>query len=291
MKHLFCFGMGYSALHLARHLSARGWTVSGTSQSEQSCQIIRRKGFDCTRFDDDHPLDPSVLDAATHILVSIPPGENGDRVWRAHCDDLAARAGQIEWLGYLSTTGVYGDRQGGWCDETSPLSPSTRRGEKRVAAEGQWMELYARAGLAVHIFRLAGIYGPGSSQLEKVAAGTARRRVKPGQVFSRIHVEDLAGALMASISKPQAGRVYNLCDDEAVPPQDVVAYAASLLGVEPPPEIPFDPETMTPMGLSFFAESKRVSNRRMKDELGYELKYPTYREGLKALLPGIGKPA
>ncbi len=287
MNHLFCFGLGYCGQALADVLAQQGWKISGTTRDGGCLENLRNKHFSAYLFDAETPLPDNALDEVTHILLSIPPGELGDPVFLEHGADLAARAKNLKWVGYLSTTGVYGDRQGGWVDENSSLTPSTKRGEKRLKAETDWLSLYENAGLPVHLFRLAGIYGPGSNQLEKVAAGTARRRIKPGQVFSRIHVDDIVGMLIASMSMPDPGRAYNLCDDEAIPPQDVVTYAAQLLGVEPPEEIAFEPKDMTPMGLSFFAESKRVSNQRIKDELGYVLKYPTYREGLTALLPTI----
>jgi len=289
MNHLFCFGLGYTGQALAQVLAKQGWKVSGTTREEQTREMLEQQGFQTFLFDSENLLPPEALDGVSHVLLSIPPVENGDSVFVQHSRDLAARAKNLTWVGYLSTTGVYGDRQGGWVDENSLLSPSTKRGEMRLRAEADWLSLFERDQLPVHLFRLAGIYGPGSNQLEKVAAGTAKRRFKPGQVFSRIHVDDIIGMLIASMKQPNPGRAYNFCDDEAVPPQDVVTFAAELLGVEPPEEIPFNPDDMTPMGLSFFAESKKVSNQRIKDELGYVLKYPTYREGLRALLPTLGE--
>lgn len=272
--HLFCFGFGFSAQALARRLRAQGWKVTGTS----------RTGGDGTlAFDGSTPLPASSLDGVTHLLVSVPPGHAGDPVLNAHADDLRRRAEQFRWAGYLSTTGVYGDRHGDWVDEASPLVPTTERGHRRLAAETQWREL----GLPLHIYRLAGIYGPGRNQFVSILDGTAKRIVKPGQIFSRIHVEDIAGVLAASIARPDPGRAYNVCDDEPCPPQEVVAFAASLLDRPPPPEIAFDDADLSPMARSFYAESKRVSNKRIKQELGYELLYPTYREGLTALLADL----
>lgn len=271
MPHLFCFGLGFTGQALARRLGAQGWTVSGTS----------RAGGDGTlAFDGSAPLPMSAFDGVTHLLISAPPGTQGDPVLNRHADDLARRAAQIQWAGYLSTTGVYGDRHGDWVDETSPLEPTTERGHRRLAAETRWQAL----GLPLHIFRLAGIYGPGRNQLVSILDGTAKRIVKPGQIFSRIHVEDIAGVLEASIARPRPGRAYNVCDDEPCPPQEVVAYAAALLQRQAPPEIAFDDADLSAMARSFYAESKRVSNHRIKEELGYELLYPTYREGLTALL-------
>ena len=287
MNHLFCFGLGYCGEALADALIDQGWKISGTTRDNATLERLRKKGFSMVLFDGNNTISPDTFDGVSHILLSIPPNKDGDPVFLKHGSDLAKRAKDLRWVGYLSTTGVYGDRQGGWVDEMSELTPSTERGEKRLKAETDWLSLYEESQLPIHLFRLAGIYGPGSNQLEKVIAGKARRRIKDGQVFSRIHVDDIVGILMASMNNPHPGRAYNLCDDEAVPPQDVVTHAAELLDVEPPEEVAFDPDNMTPMGLSFFAESKRVSNRRVKTELGYKMKYPTYREGLKALLPTV----
>jgi nucleoside-diphosphate-sugar epimerase len=196
---------------------------------------------------------------------------------REHAADLAAL--RPAWVGYLSTTGVYGDRAGGWVDEASALTPAGERGRRRVAAEAGWRAL----GLPLHIFRLAGIYGPGRSALDSVRAGKAQRIDKPGQVFSRIHVDDIAAVLDASIARPYPGAIYNVCDDDPAPPQDVIAYACALLGRAPPPLVPFDQAALSPMARSFYGESKRVSNRRIKDELGVRLRFPDYRAGLDAL--------
>ena len=291
MNHLFCFGMGYTAQALARRLSEQGWKISGTTRQDKADRIFTGTGYECIPFDQDNRLDSTALNGVTHVLVSIPPDERGDLVLRMHANELVRIGHQFEWIGYLSTTGVYGDRQGEWVDEVSPLNPSTRRGELRLVAEKQWLDLFVRHEMPVHIFRLAGIYGPGSNQLIKVLNGTAQRRIKPGQVFSRIHVDDIAGILMASFERPDPGRIYNVCDNEAAPPQDVVSYACKILGITPPDEIPYEPDKMPAMGRSFFSESKRVSNRRLKDELGYKLQYPTYREGLESLLSSLDMPA
>jgi nucleoside-diphosphate-sugar epimerase len=190
----------------------------------------------------------------------------------------------LRWIGYLSTTGVYGDRAGGWVDEEAPLIPTGERGRRRVAAEARWLDLVRRHGSLVHIFRLAGIYGPGRNALDTVRAGRAQRIVKPGQIFSRIHVADIAQVLRASMAKPEPGAIYNVCDDDPAPPADVVAFACDLLGVPCPPPVPFDEAKLSQMALSFYADSKRVSNRRIKEELGVRLLYPSYRDGLAALL-------
>jgi len=288
-RRLFCFGFGFSAEALARRLRSRGFAVAGTTRSEDKAERMRAAGVEPWLFADEAGLaEPErALAGTTHLLISTPPGEKGDPVLAAHADAIARLAPQLEWLGYLSTTGVYGDRQGGWVDEESPLEPHTERGKRRLRAETDWRELAARSGAPLHIFRLAGIYGPGRNQLRSLKEGRAKRIVKPGQVFSRIHVEDIAAVLEASIDRPNANReegaAYNVCDDEAAPPQDVILYAAELLGMEPPPEVPFEEAGLSPMAASFYADSKRVSNRRIKQELGVALAYPTYREGLRTL--------
>lgn len=228
------------------------------------------------------------LSRATHLLSSVAPDAEGDPVLRAAEDQIAEAAPHLAWVGYLSTTGVYGDHQGGWVDETTPLTPSTERGRARVMAEAGWQALAARSGLPLHIFRLAGIYGPGRGPFEKVRDGTARRIIKPGQVFSRTHVEDIAQVLAASIARPNPGAVYNVCDDDPAPPEDVIGHAAALLGLPEPQAVPYDLADLSPMARSFYAESKRVRNDRIKDELGVRLLFPTYREGLAALLEDAG---
>lgn len=287
MPHLFCFGLGYSAQVLAERLAAKGWHISGTSRNVEGVEAIAARGWRALAFDGTAPMPGDVLDGVTHILSSVPPTASGEPVLAAAGDALRAHASKLRWFGYLSTTGVYGDTEGGWVDEGSPLAPSTDRGHRRLAAETAWMDLHRTSGLPVHLFRLPGIYGPGRNQLESVLDGTAKRIVKPGQIFSRIHVDDIAGALEASIAAPRAGAAYNVADDEPAPPQDVVAYAAELLGRVPPAEVALEDANLSPMALSFYAESKRVSNRLMKEELGYRLRYPTYREGLTALLSGL----
>ena len=283
---LFCFGLGYTAGVLARRLRTQGWSVRGTSRSEAKCGELAAQGIIAWVFDRDRPLIDlaSALDGVTHIMSSVPPDAAGDPVLDHHGADIAARAAALQWVGYLSTTGVYGDRGGAPVDEASERRPSTVRGERRMAAEDGWCGLWRDHGVAVHLFRLAGIYGPGRNALATVKRGQARRIVKPGQVFSRIHVDDIAAILEASIDRPNPGAAYNLCDDEAAPPQDVIAYACELLGVEPPPEIPFAEAELSEMARSFYAENKRVVNERIKRELGATLTYRDYRAGLRALL-------
>tara|TARA_R110000868_G_scaffold38631_3_gene134958 strand:+ start:5419 stop:6282 length:864 start_codon:yes stop_codon:yes gene_type:complete len=275
---LFAFGLGFTSLALATRLQAQGLAVAGTCRSADKAASLRARGIDAHIYAPDQKFDANALNGTTHLLLSIPPDEAGDPVARDYGAALAALS--LTWAGYLSTTGVYGDRGGDWVDEASPLEPTTARGARRLQAEQQWAAL----NLPLHIFRLAGIYGPGRNQLVSLREGKARRVIKEGQVFSRIHVDDIAQVLLASIAQPHIGAAYNLCDNDPAPPQEVVTYAAELLGMTPPPEINFEDADLSPMAKSFYAESKRVSNKRIREELGVVLKYPTYREGLKALL-------
>ncbi len=281
---LFCFGLGYSAMVLARRLIAKHWRVAGTVRSPEKAKALAAEGIEAFVFERGRVLDPAALAGTTHLLSSVPPDEKGDPVLDALGSDLLRLEG-VKWTGYLSTTGVYGDRGGEWVDERAALRPAGKRGAARVAAEDAWRAL-GRVGHKVHVFRIAGIYGPGRSALDTVREGRAKRVVKPGQVFGRIHVDDIATVLEASLAKPEADAIYNVADDDPAPPQDVIAYACALLGVEAPPEIPYDiaAKDMSEMARSFYAESKRVSNRKIKEELGVRLAYPDYRKGLQALL-------
>lgn len=281
---LLSLGHGYSARALARRLGP-DWRIIGTTRSPEKAQVLSAEGIEPRIWPDPSRGTDLAADiaAATHILSSAGPGEDGD----PFLPELgpALIAARPRWVGYLSTTGVYGDFGGAWVDEETPLNPTTRRGQLRVAAEAAWRETAEKGGWPLHIFRLAGIYGPGRGPFAKVRAGTARAIVKPGQVFSRIHVEDIAQVVAASMAAAfPDGRIYNVNDDEPAPPQDVLAHAAHLLGVAPPQEVPFDSAEMTPMAASFYAECKRTRNDRMKSDLGISLMYPTYREGLAALL-------
>jgi len=282
---LFCFGLGYTGGALARRLLAGGWQVAGTSREPSALADLAAAGAQLHRFDRGQPLPQpalAALKAASHVLSTVPPDAEGDAVLDLHGEALR-RLGQARWLGYLSTTNVYGDRGGDWVDEATPPAPTTARGRRRLAAERRWLELYRQAGRPVHIFRLAGIYGPGRSQLEALRQGRAQRIDKPGQVFSRIHLDDLIATLLASMARPDPGAIYNVADDLPAPPAEVVAFAAGLLGVDPPPLVPFDQAALSAMARSFYAESKRVGNQRLKAELGVQLRYPDYREGLRAL--------
>lgn len=285
-KKLFCFGYGYTCEYLGHDLQqAGGWRVGGTTRSSERRKELRARGVDAHLFEEGCPLvDPLyVLDGTTHLLISTPPTDSGDPAFNGVARDIL-KIPSIEWVGYLSTTGVYGDRGGDWVDESSELRPSAQRGSRRVKAEEQWLSLFASHNLPVHVFRLAGIYGPGRSALDSVRAGIARRIHKPGHAFSRIHVEDIVQVLKASMARPNPGQAYNVSDDRAAPSHEVIAYACELLGKPPPPMIPFEDADLPPMARSFYSDNKRVRNDRIKKELGVALKYPDYQAGLRGCL-------
>ncbi|MBN2907420.1 MAG: SDR family oxidoreductase [Rhodobacteraceae bacterium] len=275
---LLSIGHGYSARELTRQLGA-DWRVIGTTRSAERAAALRAEGVEPLIWPGDD-IAPA-LARATHLLSSVPPGPDGDPVVAA-LGGLLHKAHHLKWVGYLSTTGVYGDHQGGWVDEDTPLTPTTQRGRARVLAEADWASL----GLPLHVFRLAGIYGPGRSPLDRMRDGTAQRIIKPGQMFSRIHVADIAQVLAASMAAPDPGMVYNVADDEPAPPQDIIAFAARMLGLPLPPEVAFDDASLGPMAASFYSESKRVRNDRIKTLLGVHLRHPDYRAGLAALVEG-----
>lgn len=277
--HLFIFGLGFSARVIARAAVAQGWRVSGTTRSGLDHGL---DGITVHAFDRDHPLSEGAMAGVTHVLSSVPPDADGDAVLDL-AGDVLRRLAPV-WVGYLSTTGVYGDCQGDWVDEDAPIRPDLDRSRRRAMAERAWLDSF----LPVHLFRLAGIYGPGRSAIDSVRQGKARRIVKPGQVFSRVHVDDIAQVVLASIARPHPGRIYNVCDDDCAPPQDVITHACQLLGVEAPAEMHWDQAqaTLSPMALSFYADNKRVRNDRIKDELGVVLRYPSYRQGLAAIVAG-----
>jgi nucleoside-diphosphate-sugar epimerase len=285
MTNLLCFGLGYSGGVLSRRLASQGWKIAGTSTTQAGAARISALGYRGLVFDGNaKSADVSAaLKTATHILLSIPPAADGDPALTAHGDDIADSK-SLRWIGYFSTVGVYGDADGGWVNEDTEARPASERGKRRLDAENAWLDLGRRSGKTVMIFRLPGIYGPGRSTIDDLRNGSARRIVKPGQVFNRIHVEDIASAAEAAVAKPMAGRVYNVTDDEPAPPQDVVAFAAELLGLPVPQDLDFATAELSPMARSFYSESKRVSNVRMKTELGVALDYPTYRQGLQGIL-------
>jgi nucleoside-diphosphate-sugar epimerase len=281
---LFVFGLGYSGRYIAEKHIANGHHAIGTVRSRDKAEGLSSSGLTARVFNADES-DGEIetdLEAAEALLISVPPAADGDPVLAAFAKHIAA-APNLRWIGYLSTVGVYGDHDGGWVDEDTPVNPSNARSQHRADAEQAWLAFGAANDLAVHIFRLPGIYGPGQNQLVQLARGTARRVIKPGQMFNRIHVEDIARAIDASLDRPHAGRIYNVTDDEPAPPQDVVTFAASLCSCEPPNEVDIEKASLTEMGRSFYAENKRVRNQRLRHELGVTLAYPTYREGLMAL--------
>lgn len=279
MKTLLSLGHGYSAQALARRLLPQGWTVLATTRNPDKAHAFAEPGVEPLLMPEADLA--AALARASHMLISAGPSAAGDPMLALLSDEIAQAASRLDWVGYLSTTGVYGDHNGGWVDEDTPLAPVSERGCWRKAAEEAWRAI---PGLPIHIFRLAGIYGPGRGPFAKLRRGTARRIIKPGQVFSRIHVEDIAQVLEASIRQPNPGRVYNVCDGVPAPPQDIIAYAAELLGMPVPPDIPFDEAEMTPMARGFYSDNKRVRNDRIIQELGVRLKYPGYREALEAMV-------
>jgi dTDP-D-glucose 4,6-dehydratase len=284
-SHLFCFGMGYCATNLTKQLSQDGWKISGTSQSLSLDTAIHT-------FSGDAPMKTAsyVLEDVTHILISIPPNASHDPALTWHKDDII-KIKSLQWVGYLSTTGVYGNTNGVLVDETAPTRPTSQRSQSRLNAETQWLNLYNAHYLPIHVFRLPGIYGPGRSALDQVAAGRTRRIDRPGHQFSRIHVVDITNTIMQSIASPNPGRIYNVCDNEAASPADVTAYACKLLGVPVPVSVPYEvaAKSMSPMALSFWQDNRRIDNTRIKSELGVQLNYPTYRDGLKEIFSCLPK--
>ena len=278
-KTLLSIGHGFSARALADRLVPQGWRIIGTTRSADKCADIAATGVEPMLWPGDDL--GQLIAHFPNILLSPAPGPEGDPVLAEYAQVFADAAADLRWVGYLSTTGVYGDHQGAWVDEQTPLTPATKRGLARVKAEADWAAI---PDLPLHIFRLAGIYGPGRGPFAKVRKGTARRIIKKGQVFSRIHVEDIAQALELSLATPAPGAIYNLCDDDPAPPQDVIGHAAELLGLPLPEAVDFETAEMTPMARSFYAESKKVRNDHAKQALGWQPLYPDYRTGLAAML-------
>ena len=281
---LLSIGHGYSARALARILPPDEWRIIGTVRSAHKADEIRAEGVEPLIWPNADLT--GAINAATHLLSSVAPTDKGDPVLNALAPQIAA-VPNLRWIGYLSTTAVYGDHKGGWVDEDTPLAPTTRRGQLRVTAEAAWLAFAQKQILTLNIFRLAGIYGPGRGPFAKVQSGTARRIIKPDQVFSRIHVQDIAQAVAAAMAHRAPGAIYNVCDDLAAPPEDVIAFAADLLNAPIPRAEAWETAEMTLMARSFYAESKRVANKRIKSELGITLKYPDYKSGLRALLKNV----
>lgn len=284
---LFCFGLGYTTTTLAEDRLKAGWTVAGTRRTAARCSQCADSGLACFPYDGGAP-DPDMLSAlvqSSHIVISLPPDPDGDPIARKF-GPVIARAKRLRWLGYLSSTGVYGNHDGAWVDETTPPRPSDGRGRRRCLAEAQWRALMDADGVPIHIFRIAGIYGPGRSAFDQIAAGSARRVIKPGHAFSRIHRDDIVAALVASMGRPAPGLVVNLADDEPAESAAVVEEACRLIDAPPPPAIPFaEAEAeMSDMARSFWADNRRIANRRLHALLGKPLIHPSYREGLRAIL-------
>ena len=283
---VFFFGMGFSSLAAARAIHDiidADIPIAGTTRSEEGLEALAESAYRMHVFDGIAPgatLRPD-LHRATHVVLSIPPTEDGDPALNLHRGDLDA-APDLQWLCYYSTVGVYGDFGGEWIDETAPTRPINKRSQQRVEVEQRWAEFAARRGVRLLVLRLAGIYGPGRSSFDKLREGTARRIVKPGQVFNRIHVDDI-GRITALAAQRKLGGTFNLSDDEPAPPQDLVEYAAKLMGVAVPPGIPFESAQMTEMARSFYSDNKRVSSKAIKAALGTELLFPNYRVGLDAI--------
>ncbi|MGQ0526802.1 MAG: SDR family oxidoreductase [Alphaproteobacteria bacterium] len=284
MKKLFCFGYGYTCDYLGHALMPQGWAIAGTTRDREKRDSLRARNVEAHLFDYDHPLpDPLfVLKGTTHLLISTPPDDEGDPVFGMLYAEAVASLPELEWIGYLSTTGVYGDRDGGWVDETSELRPSSRRGSRRIRAEKQWLSLNEYNNIPVNVFRLAGIYGPGRSALDSVRAGVARRINKPGHAFGRVHVEDIAQVLEAAIKNPHPGATYNVCDDMPAPSHEVIAYACELLNRPAPPLVDFEEANLAPITRSFYMDNRRIKNDKIKSELGVKLKYPDFKAGLRA---------
>lgn len=281
--HVLILGAGYSGTAIAKALAPAAQSVTGTTRSPEKLADLKAAGIEPLLFDGNE-ISPELADAmgrATHLIQSIAPGRDGDPMFRAGTPPLGQLLPKLEWVGYLSTVGVYGDHGGAWVTEDTPVKPVSERSRERVEAEDAWLEHGARQGIPVSVLRLAGIYGPGRNAFRNLAEGTARRIIKPNQVFNRIRVEDI-GAATAFLAQRGMGGVFNVTDDEPAPPQDVVAEAARLMGVEPPPEIPFEKAEMSPMARSFYGENKRVSNARLRNA-GFEFAFPNYRVSLAQL--------
>lgn len=286
-RRLLCIGFGYTARRLARRMAGQGWSITGTVRAREAAAALRGPGLETLVFDRTRPLGPEILAGFSHVLVSVPPDDDGDPVLEAMGSALAA-VPSFTWIGYLSTTGVYGDTKGAWVDELTPPAPTQARSVRRLQAEDGWLDLAHGHGLPVEVFRLAGIYGPGRSAFDSLRAGRAHRIVKPGHVVCRIHVDDIAAVLEAAMRQPARGTIYNVADDEPAPPQDVITEAARLLGVPAPPECTLEAADLSPMARSFYADTRRVWNGRLKARLGVRLAHPTYREGLRAILAETG---
>jgi nucleoside-diphosphate-sugar epimerase len=283
-KQIFCFGFGFSAQGLARNLSSLEWKIGGTCREEAKQIELFQRGWEGFIFDGNGSNSklPEFFRESSHLLISIPPKPTDFVLDNFILDILKKKDWQ--WIGYLSTTGVYGDKGGEVVTEASELNPTINRAKKRLDAENGWLKLFAEHDLPVHIFRCVGIYGPGRNPLETVRKGLGKRIDKAGYKFSRVHVDDLASVLIASINKPNPGSIYNVCDDQPIESRHVTEYACELLKTDLPPLIPFDDANLSEMAKSFYLDRKTISNQKIKDELGVKLKYPNYKVGLECLL-------
>lgn len=286
-KKLFCYGYGYVAKHLVAELQDRdeGWDFTVTTTDLDKLKRIRKSGLRAFLFSDTQNFNDPIfaMDGVTHILISVPPKKDGDVVFKAHARDILQNS-SVEWIGYLSSTGVYGNRDGEWVDETAEIRPTSERGSKRAKAETQWLKLRRVAGIPINIFRLSGIYGVGRSAIDTARAGVAKRVHKDGHAFNRLHVEDVVQVLTATIDQHTTGDIYNLADDNPAGSDQLIEHACQLLGKTPPPLLEYDDDLdMSPMGRSFYKDNKRVCNKKIKEQLGVELKYPDYKSGLDSI--------
>jgi len=286
---LFCFGFGYTSLNLAKSLDSHFWSVFGTSRSVVKTKELKKLGIQVCNFKDVNKFtNGKYLNDATHVLISAPPTKNGDPVLRRYIKTLCSLK-NLEWVGYLSSTSVYGHTGGKEASEKFKTKPTNPHGRRRVKAEKDWLHLWSKFDLPVHVFRLAAIYGPGRSVLERLKNGSAQNIIKPGHYFSRIHIDDIVSSLKASMLAPNAGQIYNVCDDEPAVNSDVVCFAAKLMGVKPPPEILFENAQMSQIYRSFYSELRSVCNSKLKNDLNVELRYPNYRLGLSSIFNSVAK--
>ena len=281
----FCFGLGYTAGFLMKKLQHQGWAVGGTVRDPEKQKKLLENGCSAYLLSPSHPIKnlSSLLQGYTHVLFSIPPDCHGHDPFLRDYQDAFREIGHLAWIGYLSATSVYGDQQGKWVDENTPPNPSTDRGHKRWSAEKEWWSLHRQSQLPIHVFRLSSIYGPGRNALANVLGGKAKLIDQPGQIFNRLHIDDIIQVLWASMRQPRSGAVYNLADDFPSSPAEVIRYACQLLGTEDLLPTSLDDPAISEMTRSFYQENKRVSNRLIKEELKVELLHPSYREGLEDL--------
>ena len=286
-SNLFCFGLGYTSLNLAKSLNTYFWSVFGTSRSAVKAKEFKKLGIQVCNFKDVNKFaNGNFLSNATHVLISTPPTENGDPVLRFYMETLRS-LNKLEWVGYLSSTSVYGDTGDRNASENFKTKPTTPHGRRRAKAEKDWLRLWSEFDVPVHVFRLAAIYGPGRSVIDRLKKGSAQNIIKPDHYFSRIHIDDIVSSLKASMLVPNAGQIYNLCDDEPAMSSDVVCFAAKLMGINPPPEILFKNAQMSKTHRSFYSENRSISNSKLKNDLNVKLSYPNYRLGLSKIFNSV----